>query len=165
MVVWGYWGFCMYNATELGTSRILVWLLSDPMLVPMFHSSMLRDPWTVNSRFRWNSRVSCNLACQSYSYDVSIGRLPHVSIIPFSHVKVRSHNKSPVRYILVDLSQKVYAFCVWGSCHFIRRPHHLPPSNAPPDILVGYCGNYGYRRPSRAAQCICTESPMPERPT
>ena len=55
MLVWGYSGFRMYNTTELGTSGIPICLLFAPILIPTLHSSMIRDPWTVNSGFRRNS--------------------------------------------------------------------------------------------------------------
>ena len=42
MVVWGYWGFKMYNARQLGTSRVPIYLLFALILIPKLHSSMLQ---------------------------------------------------------------------------------------------------------------------------
>ena len=42
MVVWGYWRFKMYNARQLGTSRVLICLLFTLILIPKLYSSMLQ---------------------------------------------------------------------------------------------------------------------------
>ena len=49
---------------ELVTSGIPIWLQFASILITMVHSSILQDPWAVNSGFGHNSRVSCNLGAR-----------------------------------------------------------------------------------------------------
>ena len=58
-LIWWWYGstgdFVCTICADFGTTGIPIWLLSAPILVPTLHSSVFRDPSTVNSGFRRNS--------------------------------------------------------------------------------------------------------------
>ena len=135
----------MYNAIELGTSGIPIWLLFAPILIPTLHSSMLQDPWTVSSRFRRNSGVSYSLvdaaatiaiidaaACQSYHQRRCP---PKLSLIP-----------PPAEGITNDVADGSYHQCCCppklALIFFPAKVNIMPP---PAKTIIIDCLNYPRR--------------------